>query len=624
LARKIIVNKLKMTAQEKAELKSRLQTIVANMPEAPGSYQYYNEHGEVIYVGKAKNLKRRVSSYFLKEQNQKTALLVSKIRDIKYIRVATEQDALLLENSLIKKFQPHYNILLKDDKSYPYICVTKEDYPRIFITRNKLPHGGEYYGPYSYVPAAHNLLELMRELYKIRDCRLPLQEEKVKEHKYKLCLSYHVKKCLGCCVGKQTMKDYQASIAECRQILKGKTREVKERLREQMQSLAAELRFEEAEEIKKKYLLLDQYQAKSEVVSNTISDVDVFSIISDEKKGLVNYLHVVNGATVIAYNFEIEKKLDESDEDLLAYAIMEMREKFDVGYKELVLPCHVELPLEDVSITIPQRGDKKTLLDLSIRNVKQYKVDKLKRTEYLNPEQKQVRLMKELQDLLHLEKLPMTIELFDNSNLQGTDAVAGCVVYKQMKPSRQDYRKYIIKTVVGPDDYASMQEVVRRRYARKKEENTPLPDLIITDGGKGQMECVRQVVEDELGLSIPIAGLAKNDRHRTNELLYGFPPATVGIKQSSELFKILTQMQDEVHRYAISFHKQKRAKRQTTSELDSIKGIGDKTRELLLNKFKSVKRVKEADLYELQNVLGEKKGRTLWLALHPKDDNTES
>jgi excinuclease ABC subunit C len=624
LARKIIVNKLKMTAQEKAELKSRLQTIVANMPEAPGSYQYYNEHGEVIYVGKAKNLKRRVSSYFLKEQNQKTALLVSKIRDIKYIRVATEQDALLLENSLIKKFQPHYNILLKDDKSYPYICVTKEDYPRIFITRNKLPHGGEYYGPYSYVPAAHNLLELMRELYKIRDCRLPLQEEKVKEHKYKLCLSYHVKKCQGCCVGKQTMKDYQTSIAECRQILKGKTREVKERLREQMQSLAAELRFEEAEEIKKKYLLLDQYQAKSEVVSNTISDVDVFSIISDEKKGLVNYLHVVNGATVIAYNFEIEKKLDESDEDLLAYAIMEMREKFDVGYKELVLPCHVELPLEDVSITIPQRGDKKTLLDLSIRNVRQYKVDKLKRTEYLNPEQKQVRLMKELQDLLHLEKLPMTIELFDNSNLQGTDAVAGCVVYKQMKPSRQDYRKYIIKTVVGPDDYASMQEVVRRRYARMKEENTPLPDLIITDGGKGQMECVRQVVEDELGLSIPIAGLAKNDRHRTNELLYGFPPATVGIKQSSELFKILTQMQDEVHRYAISFHKQKRAKRQTTSELDSIKGIGDKTRELLLNKFKSVKRVKEADLYELQNVLGEKKGRTLWLALHQKDDNTES
>ena len=613
-----------MTAQEKAELKSRLQTIVANMPEAPGSYQYYNEQGEVIYVGKAKNLKRRVSSYFLKEQNQKTALLVSKIRDIKYIRVATEQDALLLENSLIKKFQPHYNILLKDDKSYPYICVTKEDYPRIFITRNKLPHGGEYYGPYSYVPAAHNLLELMRELYKIRDCRLPLQEKKVKEHKYKLCLSYHVKKCLGCCVGKQTMKDYQASMAECRQILKGKTREVKERLREQMQSLAGELRFEEAEEIKKKYLLLDQYQAKSEVVSNTISDVDVFSIISDEKKGLVNYLHVVNGATVIAYNFEIEKKLDESDEDLLAYAIMEMREKFDVGYKELVLPCHVELPLKDVSITIPQRGDKKTLLDLSIRNVRQYKVDKLKRTEYLNPKQKQVRLMKELQDLLHLQKLPMTIELFDNSNLQGTDAVAGCVVYKQMKPSRQDYRKYIIKTVVGPDDYASMQEVVRRRYARMKEENTPLPDLIITDGGKGQMECVRQVVEDELGLSIPIAGLAKNDRHRTNELLYGFPPATVGIKQSSELFKILTQMQDEVHHYAISFHKQKRAKRQTTSELDSIKGIGDKTRELLLNKFKSVKRVKEADLYELQNVLGEKKGKTLWLALHPKDDNTES
>lgn len=613
-----------MTAQEKAELKSRLQTIVANMPETPGSYQYYNEEGEVIYVGKAKNLRRRVSSYFLKEQNHKTALLVSKIHDIKYIRVATEQDALLLENSLIKKFQPHYNILLKDDKSYPYICVTKEDYPRIFITRNKLSSGGEYYGPYSYVPAAHNLLELMRELYKIRDCRQPLQEGKVKEGKYKLCLSYHVKKCLGCCVGRQSIEDYQANIAECRQILRGKTREVKEHLVEQMQSLSAAMRFEEAEEIKKKYLLLDQYQAKSEVVSNTISDTDVFSIISDEKKGLVNYLHVVNGATVIAYNFEIEKKLDESDEDLLAYAIMEMREKFEVGYKELVLPCNVELPLEGVSITIPQRGDKKTLLDLSMRNVRQYKVDKLKRNEYLNPEQKQVRLMKELQDLLHLQKMPTTIELFDNSNLQGTDAVAGCVVYKKMKPSRQDYRKYIIKTVVGPDDYASMQEVVRRRYGRMTEENTALPDLIITDGGKGQMECVRQIVEDELGLEIPIAGLAKNDRHRTNELLYGFPPVTIGIKQTSELFKILTQMQDEVHRYAISFHKQKRAKRQTQSELDSIKGIGDKTRELLLNKFKSVKRIKEADLYELQNVVGEKKGKNLWLAIHAKDGKTRS
>ncbi len=613
-----------MTAEEKKALKAKLKNIVANMPEGPGSYQYYDHKGEIIYVGKAKNLKRRVSSYFLKEQNKKTTLLVSKIWDIKYINVATEQDALLLENSLIKRFQPHYNILLKDDKSYPYICITKEDYPRIFSTHNKLADGSEYYGPYSYKPIMGNLLDIMRTLYKIRDCKTVLQQKKVETHKYKQCLSYHIKKCAGCCIGKQSREEYLANINECRQILRGNTHEVKRSLKEQMIALAKELRFEEAEEIKKKYTLLDQYQSKSEVVSNTTGHVDVFSIISDQKKGVINYLHVSNGAIVIAYNFEIEKKLEESDEELLTYAITEMKRLFNVNYKELVLPINVDIPIDNINITVPQRGDKKTLLDLSLRNARQYTVDKLKRSEHLNPEQTQVRLMNELQAKLHLKKLPITIELFDNSNLQGTDAVAGCVVYKNLKPSKKDYRKYNIKTVTHSDDYASMQEVVRRRYQRAIEEGTPLPDLIITDGGKGQMEGVRQVIEDELNLTIPIAGLAKNDHHRTNELLYGFPPITIGLKQSSELFKILTQMQDEVHRYAISFHKQKRTKRQTISQLDKIKGIGVKTREILLKKFKSVKRIKEADLYELQNVLGEKKGEHLWHELHTTESRTTS
>jgi len=613
-----------MTAEEKKALKAKLKNIVANMPEGPGSYQYYDHKGEIIYVGKAKNLKRRVSSYFLKEQNKKTTLLVSKIWDIKYINVATEQDALLLENSLIKRFQPHYNILLKDDKSYPYICITKEDYPRIFSTHNKLADGSEYYGPYSYKPIMGNLLDIMRTLYKIRDCKTVLQQKKVETHKYKQCLSYHIKKCAGCCIGKQSREEYLANINECRQILRGNTHEVKRSLKEQMIALAKELRFEEAEEIKKKYTLLDQYQSKSEVVSNTTGHVDVFSIISDQKKGVINYLHVSNGAIVIAYNFEIEKKLEESDEELLTYAITEMKRLFNVNYKELVLPINVDIPIDNINITVPQRGDKKTLLDLSLRNARQYTVDKLKRSEHLNPERRQVRLMNELQAKLHLKKLPITIELFDNSNLQGTDAVAGCVVYKNLKPSKKDYRKYNIKTVTHSDDYASMQEVVRRRYQRAIEEGTPLPDLIITDGGKGQMEGVRQVIEDELNLTIPIAGLAKNDHHRTNELLYGFPPITIGLKQSSELFKILTQMQDEVHRYAISFHKQKRTKRQTISQLDKIKGIGVKTREILLKKFKSVKRIKEADLYELQNVLGEKKGEHLWHELHTTESRTTS
>ena len=609
-----------MNKEERDSLAYRLKNIISNMPEGPGSYQYYDEHGDIIYVGKAKNLKRRVSSYFVKEQNRKTALLVSKIRDIKYINVATEQDALLLENSLIKRFQPRYNILLKDDKSYPYICVTKEDFPRIFSTRNKTTGGAEYFGPYSHTATMYNMLELIRNIYKIRSCRTLMTEEGVRQNKYKLCLSYHIKKCLGCCVGKQTKEDYQQNIAECRLLLKGHTREVRERLKEKMMELADLQRFEEAQELKVRYDLLTKFQAKSEVVSNTIGNLDVFNILSDDKKGIVNYLHVVDGATTIAYTFEIEKRIDEADEDLLRFAILEMRQRFSVEYKEIVAPFVLQLPLEGVEITVPQKGDKRTLLDLSLRNVQQYKIDKLKRSEYLNPEQRQTRLMTELRDALHLTKLPVTIELFDNSNLQGQDAVAGCVVYKKMRPSKQDYRKYIIKTVDGPDDYASMQEVVRRRYSRFIEENTPLPDLIITDGGRGQMECVRKVIEDELHLHIPIAGLAKDNRHRTNELLFGFPPIVIGLKQSSELFKVLTAMQDEVHRYAISFHKSKRAKRQIKSELDEIPGVGKYTKDMLVKTFKTLKRIKEADIFELQSVLGNKKGAKIWQELHQKRD----
>lgn len=594
------------------------------MPEGPGSYQYYDERGNVIYVGKAKNLKRRVSSYFVKEQTRKTRFLVDKIRDIKYINVATEQDALLLENSLIKRFQPHYNILLKDDKSYPYICLTKEDFPRIFSTRNKMSSGAEYFGPYSYTGTMYNLLELIRNIYKIRNCRTVMSEQGVKQGKYKLCLSYHIKKCKGCCVGKQSKEEYQQNISECRLLLKGHTREVKEKLRDKMMILAEQQRFEEAQELKVRYDLLNQFQAKSEVVSNTIGNLDVFNILSDEKNAIVNYLHVVDGATTIAYTFEISKKMEESDEDLLRYAIVEMGQRFNVEFRELVLPFDLDIPLDEISVTVPQKGDKKTLLDLSMRNVQQYKVDKLKRAEYLNPEQRQTHLMSELRDVLHLDKLPVTIELFDNSNLQGQDAVAGCVVYKKMRPSKQDYRKYVIKTVDGPDDYASMQEVVRRRYSRFIEENTPLPDLIITDGGRGQMECVRKVVEDELHLQIPIAGLAKDNRHRTNELLFGFPPIVIGLKQNSELFKVLTAMQDEVHRYAISFHKAKRAKRQTRSELDDITGVGKTTKDLLIKTFKSVKRVKEADLFELQSLLGMKKGALVWQGLHKTPQNTDN
>ena len=607
-----------MNKEEKQQLSMRLKNIISNMPEGPGSYQYYDESGEIIYVGKAKNLKRRVSSYFVKEQTRKTALLVTKIRDIKYINVATEQDALLLENSLIKRFQPRYNILLKDDKSYPYICLTKEDFPQIFCTRNKTREKAEYFGPYSHAATMYNVLDLIRNLYKIRSCRMPITEEGIKRGKYKLCLSYHINKCKGCCVGRQTREDYQQSITECRMLLKGHTREVKERLRARMIDLADEQRFEEAQELKVRYDLLSQFQAKSEVVSNTIGNLDVFNLVCDEKRGIINYLHIIDGAIIIAYTFEIEKKLEEADEDLLRFAIMETGQKFEIEYKEIVAPFALDIPFDNVRITVPKKGDKKSLLDLSMRNVQQYKVDKLKRSEYLNPEQKQVRLMKELQEKLHLTKLPVTIELFDNSNLQGQDAVAGCVVYKKLKPSRQNYRKYTIKTVEGSNDYASMQEVVRRRYSRFIEENTPLPDLIIVDGGQGQMEYVRRVVEDELNLRIPIAGLAKDYRHQTNELMFGFPPIVIGFKPNSELFKVLSAMQEEVHRYAISFHKARRAKRQMKSELDQIKGIGKVTKELLIKTFKTLKRIKNANLLELQNLLGNKKGERIWHALHDR------
>ena len=595
---------------------ARLREKANKLPLLPGVYIMQNAAGEVIYVGKAKALKNRVTSYFRGEHLPKVAAMVSHVEDFSVIVASSELEALVLENSLIKRFQPRYNILLKDDKSYPYICLTKEDFPRIFSTRNKTVKGAEYFGPYSHTATMYNILEIIRNIYKIRSCRTPMTEEGIRQGKYKLCLSYHIKKCLGCCVGKQSKEDYRQNIAECRLLLKGHTREVKERLKERMVQLAAQQRFEEAQELKVRYELLNQFQAKSEVVSNTIGNLDVFNILSDEKRGIINYLHIVDGATTIAYTFEIEKKMEEADEDLLRFGIMEMGQRFSVEFKEIVVPFVLEIPIEGVVVMVPQKGDKKTLLELSMRNVQQYKVDKLKRSEYLNPEQRQTRLMSELRDALHLAKLPVTIELFDNSNLQGQDAVAGCVVYKKMRPSRQDYRKYIIKTVEGPDDYASMQEVVRRRYSRFIEEKTPLPDLIITDGGRGQMECVRKVVEDELHLQIPIAGLAKDNRHRTNELLFGFPPIVIGLKQSSELFKVLTAMQDEVHRYAISFHKAKRTKRQTKSELDSIPGVGKATKDLLIKTFKTVRHIREADIFQLQSLLGNKKGERFWHELH--------
>ncbi len=601
-----------MTKDEREKLDAYLRGIVSALPSSPGCYQYLDDEGKIIYVGKAKNLKNRVSSYFTNpQQTYKTSLLVPRIRDIRYVVVRTEEDALLLENSLIKRYKPHYNVLLKDDKTYPSIAITKEYLPRIFSTRNRTIRGAQYFGPYSHVPTMHALLALCRELYSPRPCRKPMTEEGVASGKYELCLEYHIHNCLAPCVGKQSHDDYMQRIEACREILKGNTAELSRQLKQRMLELSEQLRFEEAQEVKRQYMLVENYRAKSEVVSPVLHNIDVFHIESEEKVAYINYLHVVSGAITQAFTFEYKKKLEESDEELLALGIVEMRERYGSESKEIVIPFHVELPEGYAEQTIPQKGDKRKLLSLAQLNVKQYRFDRLKQAEKLNPEQKMVRLMKEIQRDLNLPKLPMRIELFDNSNIQGEDAVAACVVFEKLKPAKKEYRKYNIKTVVGPDDYASMQEVVRRRYTRLKEEGSPLPDLIIADGGKGQMEVIRAVVEDELELAIPIAGLAKDDRHRTRELLFGFPPVSVGMKADSQLFRLLTQMQDEVHRFAITFHRQKRSKRQTKSELDTIKGIGPAAKSLLIKNFGSVKRIREASLEDLQAVVGLAKARIL-------------
>ena len=613
-----------MTKQENEERLARLKSIVLSMPEKPGSYQYYDENHTIIYVGKAKNLKRRVSSYFHKEVDRyKTKVLVSKIFDISYTVVNTEEDALLLENSLIKKYNPRYNVLLKDGKTYPSICVTNEYFPRIFKTRHINKKVGTFFGPYPHLGSMYAVLEVIKKLYKPRTCRFPITKEGVAEGKYKPCLEYHIHNCGAPCINRQSYEEYQENMRQAREILKGNTREVSKYLYDLMMKNAELLRFEIAEEYKKKYQLLDDFEAKSEVVSHTITDVDVFTIVNDDtnKNAFINYIHVKNGTINQSFTYEYKRKLEESDEELLITAIPEIRERFHSTSKEIIVPFEMEWKLKDATFFVPQRGDKKHLLELSEMNCKQYKFDRLKQAEKLNPEQKQTRLMKELQTKLKLPKMPYQIECFDNSNISGTDAVAGCIVYKGMKPSRKDYRKYNIKTVEGPDDYASMQEVVRRRYSRMIEEETPLPDLIITDGGKGQMEVVREVIEDELHLEIPIAGLAKDDRHRTNELLYGFPPQTIALPPESELFKVLTQIQDEVHRYAITFHRDKRSKHALHSELDDIKGIGPKAKEALLSKFKSVKKIKEASQEQLSEVLGPHKAEILVKYFTEKSEN---
>ena len=612
-----------MTKEEREERREYLMQIVRRLPEKPGSYQYYDRNGDIIYVGKAKNLRNRVSSYFHTEVDRfKTKVLVSKIWDISYTVVNTEEDALLLENSLIKKYNPRYNVLLKDGKTYPSICVTNELFPRIFKTRNINKKWGTYYGPYSHQGSMNAILELIKSLYHPRTCKLPITEEGIKKGKYNVCLDYHIKNCGGPCIGKQSIQEYQKNIQQAREILKGNTRKILREMKEEMQALAEELRFEEAEMIKRKYELISLYAAKSEVVSHVVDNIDVLSITSDEKTAYINYIHVNNGSINQSFTFEYRKKLDEKDEDLLALGIVEIRERFKSTAKEIIVPFELDIELEGITLTVPQRGDKKTLLDLSIMNGKQYKMDILKQAEKLNPEQKSTRLMKQIQDTLKLPTLPYQIECFDNSNISGTDAVAACVVFKKLKPSKSDYRKYNIKTVVGPDDYASMKEVVRRRYSRLVEENERLPDLIITDGGKGQMEVVREVVENELHLNIPIAGLAKNDRHRTNELLFGFPPVVVGMSTTSELFHILTQIQDEVHRFAISFHRDKRSKRALHSELDDIKGIGAKTKEALLEKYKTIKNIKAADKEELISIIGKSKADILLNYFKNMEQNT--
>lgn len=603
-----------MTKEENEKRIERLKNIVLNMPDKPGSYQFYDAEHTIIYVGKAKRLKQRVSSYFHKEVDRfKTKVLVSKIEDISYTVVNTEEDALLLENSLIKKYNPRYNVLLKDGKTYPSICITNEYLPRVFKTRQVNKRFGTFFGPYSHTGSMFAVLELIHKLYKPRTCRQIITKEGIEQGKYKPCLEYHIHNCKAPCCGKQSLEDYQASIAQAREILKGNTRELSKHVFEQMQQKAAELKFEEAEELKQKYLLIESFCAKSEVVSHTIADVDVFTIVDDEanRTAFINYIHVKNGAVNQSFTFEYKRKLDETDQELLLTAIPEIRERFKSKAKEIIVPFEMEWTLNDAQFFVPQRGDKKHLLELGEMNCKQYKFDRLKQNEKLNPEQKQTRLMKELQQKLQLEKLPYHIECFDNSNISGTDAVAGCVVFKGMKPSKKDYRKYNIKTVVGPDDYASMQEVVRRRYSRMIEEDAALPDLIITDGGLGQMSVVREVVEGELGLDIPIAGLAKDNRHRTNELLYGNPPQTIALKTNSELFHVLTQIQDEVHRYAIQFHRDKRSKHALHSELDDIKGIGTTTRDALLKAFKSLKRICEASVEELTEVIGAAKAKLI-------------
>ncbi|RRD00945.1 excinuclease ABC subunit UvrC [Prevotella sp. OH937_COT-195] len=610
-----------MTKEENEARLAHLRNIAASLPSQPGSYQYYDREGTIIYVGKAKNLKNRVSSYFHKEVDRfKTKVLVSKIWNITYTVVNTEEDALLLENSLIKKYQPKYNILLKDGKTYPSICITKEHFPRIFSTRNINRKWGQYFGPYSNVGTMYGLLDIIKELYHPRTCRFPITQEGIKEGKYKPCLEYHIHNCEGPCIGKQTSEDYQQNIAQAREILKGNTREVQKMLYEKMLQAAEELRFEDAEVLKGKYNLLEKFASKSEVVSHTITNVDVFTLTEDDTRAYINYMHVTNGAINQAFTYEFKKKLNETADDILTTGIMQIREQVGSDATEIILPFEPETRLPNVTITVPCRGDKKHLLELSAMNGRQYRFDRLKQAEKLNPEQKQTRLMKELQNALGMRKMPYHIECFDNSNISGSDAVAGCVVFKGLKPSKADYRKYNIKTVEGPDDYASMKEVVRRRYTRLKEEKQPLPDLIITDGGKGQMEVVRQVVEDEMRLDIAIAGLAKNDRHRTNELLFGFPAAVVGIKTDSELFRVLTRIQDEVHRYAITFHREKRSKHALHSELDDIRGIGPKTKELLIKELKSAKQIKTADLQILTKTIGASKANILYEYFHKSDN----
>lgn len=614
-----------MTKEENLERLERLKNIALNLPELPGTYQYYDDQHTIIYVGKAKNLKNRVSSYFHKEVDRfKTKVLVSKIHDITYTVVKSEEDALLIENQLIKQYQPRYNVLLKDGKTYPSICVTNEYLPRIFKTRTINKRYGTYYGPYSHIGSMYAILDIIKKIYKPRTCLMPISKEGIERKKYKPCLEYHLGNCGAPCIGKQGYEDYQQNIDLARQILKGNTRDVQRLLRQKMEKCAEELRFEEAEAYKQQFIALENFAAKSEIVSYTISDVDVFSIVNDDKKNaFINCIHVTNGAINQSFTFEYRRKLDETDTELLNEAILDIRERFKSTAKEIIVPFEMDFRIKDAEFFIPQRGDKKHLLELSEMNAKQYKFDRLKRAEKLNPEQKQTRLMKELQEKLKLPKLPYHIECFDNSNISGTDAVAGCVVYKGMKPSKKDYRKYNIRTVAGPDDYASMQEVVRRRYSRIVEAKEPLPDLIITDGGKGQMEVVREVVEDELQLQIPIAGLAKDNRHRTNELLFGFPPQTIGLKTNSELFRILTQIQDEVHRFAITFHRNKRSKHQLHSELDEIKGIGEKSKELLLKNFKTVKRIKSADIQELTGVIGPQKATLIHNYFHLSGEHSK-